>query len=66
MKDAENDLPEKNDRYIVARIRRWQYFSTREDFNVAWQEHELILTNYEENIKKILQDQARLGIFLIY
>lgn len=66
MKDIEADLPEKNDRYVVSRIRRWQYFSTREIFNAAWQEHEEILTNYEDRVKKILQSQARLGILNVF
>lgn len=65
MKDIETDLPGRSDTCIVARIRRWQYFSTREDFNIAWREHEHILTHYEDKVKKILQNQARLGVFQI-
>lgn len=66
MKDKEINLPDKDDCTIVARIKRTHFYCVREDFLIAWREHETFLTNYEDKLKKALISQARISNFFFY
>lgn len=61
MKELEVDLPKPDDGTIVARIKRLQFYSVREEFLNVWKDHEQFLLVYEERVKKALLRQARIG-----
>jgi len=64
MKHLEEDLPFKDDVRAVARIKRSNFYLSREEFLSVWKEHEISLANYEEKLKKIIMRQAKIGIYL--
>lgn len=61
MKKIEEDLPEKGDYSTLSRIKMCQYLFHREDFMLAWAEHESFLLSYEERMKKLLVRQAKIS-----
>lgn len=61
MKKIEQDLPEQGDYSTLARIKMCQYLFHREDFMLAWAEHESFLVCYEERMKKLLVRQAKIS-----
>lgn len=61
MKQIEGDLPEQGDHSTLARIKMCQYLFYREDFMMAWSEHESFLLSYEDRMKKLLVRQAKIS-----